>query len=149
VPRAAADPPPPSEPQARDESGSASFLARHRRSLLIATASGAAAAGLTAMLFRREANARYDEYQETAHPDEIADLYAETARLDEVAAGFFITAEALFVATIYLGFFVDPAEERAAVSDASPLRPRTGDARLWPTLSVHQSDTRVALEWRF
>ena len=45
---------------------------------------------VTAILFRREANDRYDAYQQTADPAAIDDLYAESKHLDQVATGFFI-----------------------------------------------------------
>jgi hypothetical protein len=118
-----------------DASGSSSFLSRHRRSLIWISAGGAAASAVTAILFRREANDRYDEYQHTANPEEIADLYAESKHLDEVATGFFIGAEALFVAVIYLGFFVEPTADHQAALAPSSLTPvvargMAGDARL-------------------
>lgn len=95
-----------------------SFLSRHRRSLLIATGAGAAATGIAAIAFRHEANAKYDDYQSSADPEEIAALYDETARLDNRAAACFIASEALFVAALYLGFFVEPAPVRLAPAPA-------------------------------
>lgn len=89
-----------------------SFLSRHRRSLLIATGAGAAAAGIATIAFRHEANTKYDAYQGAADPEEITALYDETAELDNRAAACFIASEALFVAALYLGFFVEPAPVR-------------------------------------
>ncbi len=91
-----------------------SFLSRHRRSLLIATGAGAAAAGIAAIAFRQRANTTYDEYRTAADPEEIAALYDETESLDNRAAACFIASEALFVAALYLGFFVEPAPVRLA-----------------------------------
>lgn len=131
------EPVPGSESQA--SSGSSSFLSRHRGSLLAISAGGAAASAVTAILFRREANDRYDAYQETADPAAIDDLYAESKHLDQVATGFFIGAEALFVAAIYLGFFVEPAQADAA---AFP--------RLQPLVDRASSgDSRLGIAWRF
>jgi len=119
------------EPDATDSS---SFLSRHRSSLLWISAGTGAASAVTAILFRREANDRYDEYQHTADPEAIDDLYAESKHLDQVATGFFIGAEAMLVAAIYLGFFVEPtADHQAALAPSlTPVvaRGTAGDARL-------------------
>jgi hypothetical protein len=129
----------PADPDA--SAGGSSFLSRHRSSLLWISAGGAAASAVTAILFRREANDRYDEYQHTADPEAIDDLYAESKHLDQVATGFFIGAEALFVAAIYLGFFVEPAAgDHATLS--SP--------RLMPVLDrAPAGDSRLGIAWRF
>lgn len=93
-----------------------SFLSRNRRTLLIATTAGAAASGVLALLHRRAANDRFEEYKRTADPDRLIQLYDETARLDNRAAAFFVSAEVLFVAAMYLGFFVEPpGESRASI----------------------------------
>jgi hypothetical protein len=144
----AAQPPPPARAEASEASG---FLSRHRRPLLIAAASGAAAAGVTAIVYRRKANSSYDEYQETADPEEIAALYADTEHLDEIAAGFFITAEVLFVAAIYLGFFVEPAGAQwsAGASESAAASPDAAN-RFTPGVTLPAGKSpRIALEWRF
>ena len=128
----------PAEPD--DSAGSATFLSSHRRSLLWIAAGGAAASAVTAILFRREANDRYDAYQQTADPEAIADLYDEAKHLDEVATGFFIGAEALFVAVIYLGFFVEPAADRAVLAPL-PLTPVVERSTA--------GDPRLGLAWHF
>ena len=89
-----------------------SFLSRHRRSLLIATGAGAAATGVAALVLRRQANEKYEAYQEAADPERIAALYDETTSLDNQAAACFIASEVLFVTALYLGFFVEPARVR-------------------------------------
>jgi hypothetical protein len=139
VPVRGAETVPGGEPQA--SSGSSSFLSRHRGSLLAISAGGAAASAVTAILFRREANDRYDAYQQTADPAAIDDLYAESKHLDQVATGFFIGAEALFVAAIYLGFFVEPAQADAAASTSPRLQPVVNRAP--------SGDSRLGIAWRF
>ncbi|HWN82096.1 MAG TPA: hypothetical protein VNM87_08380 [Candidatus Udaeobacter sp.] len=135
----------PADPDFADPTASAesaSFLSSHRKSLLWISAGGAAASAVTAILFRRAANDRYDEYQQTADPEAITDLYTEAKHLDQVATGFFIGAEALFVATIYLGFFVEPAQS-AAVSLPHP-------ASFTPVLNQSPAGaTRLGLAWHF
>jgi hypothetical protein len=120
LPPAAADPSPPSAPEPAP-AGAASakpppaateelpFLSRHRHSLLIVAGVGAAASGLGALLLRREANDRYEDYERTADPQRMIERYDDTSRLDNQAAACFIAAEALFIFAIYLGFFVEPA----------------------------------------
>lgn len=110
-----------------------SFLSRNRRSLLVATAAGAAASGVAALLYRRAANDRFEEYRRTADPDRLTQLYDETARLDNRAAAFFVTAEVLFVAAMYLGFFVEP--------------PAPGVARA--SIVIDPRDTALSLRWSF
>jgi hypothetical protein len=108
-PDAAADP---GDDPSPEPSAQSSFLSLHRRALLIATGAGAAGTGIAAIVLRRQANEKYEEYQATADPEEIAALYDETTSLDNQAAACFIAAEALFVAALYLGFFVEPAPVR-------------------------------------
>ena len=108
-PDAAADP---GDDTSLAPSAPPSFLSRHRRSLLIATGAGAAATGVAALVLRRQANEKYEAYQEAADPERIAALYDETTSLDNQAAACFIASEVLFVTALYLGFFVEPARVR-------------------------------------
>jgi hypothetical protein len=113
-----------------------SWLARHRQPLLVAASAGAAGAGLTAALYRRAANDRFEDYQRTADPERLAALYDETTRLDNRAAGFFIAAEAAFIFAMVLGFFVH-APHDAASGNAAALHPSLVAGR------------GVALRWDF
>ncbi len=129
-----------------------SFLSRHRRALLIAAGGGAAACGIGAIVSRSAANSRYDEYQRTADPERIQALYRETEDLDNRAAVLFVTSEALFLATLYLGFFVAPAEEdqgfTADSSDqaADASRP---EAAGQPLPELVPTRGGLAVQWRF
>jgi hypothetical protein len=121
--------------------------------LLIAAGSGAAACGIGAIVSRSAANSRYDEYQRTADPEGIQALYRETEHLDNRAAVLFVTSEALFLATLYLGFFVAPPEEdqgsfTADSHDqaADTSRPETAGP---PIPDLVPTRGGLAVQWRF
>src|SRR5688572_19159855 len=136
---------------AADSGDGPSFLSRHRRTLLIVTSAGAAAAGVGAALVRRSANERYEEYEETADPDRIEDLYDEASSLDNTAAGLFIAAEALFVGALYLAFFVDSPDGQDSPDSSESRHAPDAPAGRTPglTLAPVAQGAALALEWRF
>jgi hypothetical protein len=112
----------------------ASFVSRHRRLLLWTAGLTAIGAGATAYGLRYRANDRFDAYTRTADPEIITTRYDEAVRLDNGAAAFFLLAEVAFVAVIYFGFFVKPAE--AAAAGGQPSRARVGGDRLAAALAA-------------
>ncbi len=119
------------------------FVSHHRKTLLITTGAGAAASGLAAMLYRRAANDRFEEYQHTADPDRLRDLYDQSSRLDNRAAACFIAAEGLFVLAIYFGFFVHPARAATNAGAAS-----TEPGRSLPT-PIWMPERGLGVRWSF